>query len=108
MVPLRIAALASVSGAKQMLRREFTVVYAGLDPSPVIRPVITQRQAKRGEDVPEKFEIVENGRGEFRVRFRYSSDVIVAFGAYESKSGAERAVESIKRHMPASDVARMA
>ena len=55
--------------------------------------------------MPGKFEIIENGRGELRVRFKYSSDVIVAAGAYASKSAAERAVELIKRHIPVSGVA---
>lgn len=46
-----------------------------------------------------KFEIYKDKKGEFRVRFKYNSEVIFATEGYSSKSGAQRAIESIKKHV---------
>ena len=41
----------------------------------------------------------KDSKGEFRVRFKYNSEVIFSTEGYSSKSGAHRAVESIKKHV---------
>jgi len=46
-----------------------------------------------------KFEIYKDKAGEFRVRFKYNSEVIFATEGYSDKSGAKRAIESIKKHV---------
>ncbi len=46
-----------------------------------------------------KFEISQDKAGEFRVRFKYNSEVIFATEGYSDKSGAKRAIESIKKHV---------
>jgi len=51
-----------------------------------------------------KFEIYKDKAGEFRVRFKYNSEVIFSTEGYASKSGAKEAVESIKKHVPAAEV----
>ena len=47
-----------------------------------------------------KFEVYKDSKGEFRVRFKYNSEVIFSTEGYSSKAGAHRAVESIKKHVP--------
>lgn len=51
-----------------------------------------------------KFEIVKNAKGEFRVRFKYNSEIVFATEGYDSKSGAKRAIESIKKYVPEAEV----
>ena len=46
-----------------------------------------------------KFEVYKDKAGEFRVRFKYNSEVIFSTEGYSSKSGAHRAVESIKKYV---------
>ena len=46
-----------------------------------------------------KFEIYKDKAGEFRVRFKYNSEIIFATEGYSDKSGAKRAIESIKKHV---------
>jgi uncharacterized protein YegP (UPF0339 family) len=46
-----------------------------------------------------KFEIYKDKAGEFRVRFKYNSEVIFSTEGYSDKSGAKRAIESIKAHV---------
>lgn len=48
-----------------------------------------------------KFEIYKDKAGEFRVRFKYNSEVIFATEGYKSKSSALNAIESIKKNGPA-------
>lgn len=47
-----------------------------------------------------KFEVYEDKAGEFRVRFKYNSEVIFSTEGYASKSGAKAAIEAIKKHVP--------
>ena len=47
-----------------------------------------------------KFEIYKDKAGEFRVRFKYNSEVIFSTEGYSDKSGAKRAIESIKKNGP--------
>jgi uncharacterized protein YegP (UPF0339 family) len=46
-----------------------------------------------------KFEVYQDKAGEFRVRFKYNSEVIFSTEGYADKSGAKRAIESIKKHV---------
>lgn len=50
-----------------------------------------------------KFEIYKDKAGEFRVRFKYNSETIFATEGYSDKSGAKRAIESIKKYVGAAD-----
>lgn len=50
-----------------------------------------------------KFEIYKDKAGEFRVRFKYNSEIIFATEGYFDKSGAKRAVESIKKFVPGAE-----
>jgi uncharacterized protein YegP (UPF0339 family) len=47
-----------------------------------------------------RFEVVQSKNGEFRVRFVYNAEVIFSTEGYDSKSGAKRAIESIKKYVP--------
>ncbi|MEN5170700.1 DUF1508 domain-containing protein [Brevundimonas pondensis] len=46
-----------------------------------------------------KFEVYQDKAGEFRVRFKYNSEVIFATEGYSTKEGAQRAIESIRKHI---------
>jgi uncharacterized protein YegP (UPF0339 family) len=46
-----------------------------------------------------KFEVYKDKAGEFRVRFKFNSEVIFSTDGYASKSGAKSAIESIKKHV---------
>jgi len=50
--------------------------------------------------VAHKFEIYKDKAGEFRVRFKYNSEVMFSTEGYASKASAENAIESIKKHGP--------
>ena len=47
-----------------------------------------------------KFEIYKDKAGEFRVRFKFNSEVIFSTEGYSSKAGAKNAIESIKKNGP--------
>ena len=47
-----------------------------------------------------KFEIWKDGRGEFRVRFKYNGETIFSTEGYSSKSSAQNAIDSIKKNGP--------
>lgn len=47
-----------------------------------------------------KFEIYKDNAGEFRVRFKYNSEVMFSTQGYSQKSSAENAIESIKTNGP--------
>ncbi|MFM5884135.1 MAG: YegP family protein [Novosphingobium sp.] len=46
------------------------------------------------------FEIYKDKAGEFRVRFKYNSEVMFATEGYSSKASAENAIASIKKNGP--------
>ena len=46
-----------------------------------------------------KFEIYKDKAGEFRVRFKYNSEILFSTEGYSDRSGAKRAIESIKKHV---------
>jgi uncharacterized protein YegP (UPF0339 family) len=51
-----------------------------------------------------KFEIYKDRAGEFRVRFKYNSEVMFSTEGYSDKSGANAAIESIKKNGPGAPV----
>ncbi len=51
-----------------------------------------------------KFEIYKDKAGEFRVRFKYNSEVIFSTEGYADRSGATRAIQSIKKHVGDAEV----
>ena len=46
------------------------------------------------------FEIYKDKAGEFRVRFKYNSEVMFSTEGYSSKSSAENVIASIKKNGP--------
>lgn len=46
------------------------------------------------------FEIYKDKAGEFRVRFKYNSEVMFTTEGYASKGSAKNAIESIKKNGP--------
>ncbi|QDY99184.1 YegP family protein [Nitratireductor mangrovi] len=51
-----------------------------------------------------KFEIYKDKRGEYRVRFKYNSEIMFSTEGYTSKASAENAIESIKKNGPKAPV----
>jgi len=51
-----------------------------------------------------KFEITKDKAGEFRVRFKYNSEVMFSTEGYSSKASAKDAIESIKKNAPGAEV----
>lgn len=61
------------------------------------------------EDVQEArvahhFQIYKDKAGEFRVRFKYNSEVMFSTEGYASKASAKNAIESIKKNGPDAEV----
>ena len=50
------------------------------------------------------FEIYKDKAGEFRVRFKYNSEVMFATEGYASKASAQNAIDSIKKNGPDAEV----
>ena len=51
-----------------------------------------------------KFEIYKDKAGEYRVRFKYNSEVMFATEGYSSKASAQNAIDSIKKNGPDAEV----
>lgn len=51
-----------------------------------------------------KFEIYKDKAGEFRVRFKYNSEVMFSTEGYASKSGAKNFIESVKKNAPGAEI----
>lgn len=47
-----------------------------------------------------KFEIYKDKAGEFRVRFKYNSEIMFSTEGYSNKAGAENAISSIQKNGP--------
>ena len=47
-----------------------------------------------------KFEIYRDKAGEFRVRFKYNSEIMFSTEGYTSKSSAMNVIESMKKNGP--------
>ena len=54
--------------------------------------------------VAHKFEIYKDKAGEFRVRFKYNSEVMFSTEGYASKASAQNAIDSIKANGPKAPV----
>ena len=50
------------------------------------------------------FEIYKDNVGEFRVRFKYNSEVMFSTQGYSSKASAQNAIDSIKKNGPGAEV----
>ena len=50
------------------------------------------------------FEVYKDKAGEFRVRFKFNSEVIFSTEGYSDKSGAKRAIQSIKAHVGGAEI----
>ena len=50
------------------------------------------------------FEIYKDKAGEYRVRFKYNSEVMFSTEGYASKASAQNAIESIKKNGPGAPV----
>lgn len=51
-----------------------------------------------------KFEIYKDKAGEFRVRFKYNSEIMFSTEGYTSKASAQNAINSIKKNSPVAPV----
>ena len=51
-----------------------------------------------------KFEIYKDKAGEYRVRFKYNSEVMFSTEGYASKASAQNAIDSIKKNGPSAAV----
>lgn len=51
-----------------------------------------------------KFEIYKDKAGEYRVRFKYNSEVMFATEGYASKASAMNAIESMKKNGPGAEI----
>ena len=47
-----------------------------------------------------KFEIYKDKAGEFRVRFKYNSEIMFASEGYSSKASAQNAIDSVRKNAP--------
>lgn len=54
--------------------------------------------------MPHKFEIHKDKKGEFRVRFKFNSEVMFSSEGYSSKTSAKSAIESFKKNGPGAPV----
>jgi uncharacterized protein YegP (UPF0339 family) len=57
-----------------------------------------------GTHLAHKFEIYKDKAGEFRVRFKYNSEVMFMTEGYASKASAQNAIDSIKKNGPEAPV----
>jgi hypothetical protein len=65
---------------------------------------ITTTPDQKGADMAHKFEIYKDNAGEFRVRFKYNSEVMFSTQGYSSKASAQNAIDSIKKNGPDAEV----
>ena len=50
------------------------------------------------------FEITKDKAGEFRVKFKYNSEIMFSTEGYSSKASAKNAIESMKKNGPEAEV----
>jgi uncharacterized protein YegP (UPF0339 family) len=50
------------------------------------------------------FEIYKDKAGEFRVRFKYNTEVMFSTEGYSTKASAKNAIESIKKNGPGAEI----
>ena len=51
-----------------------------------------------------RFEVYQDKAGEYRVRFKFNSEIIFSTEGYSSKASAKNAIESIKKNGPKAEV----
>jgi uncharacterized protein YegP (UPF0339 family) len=51
-----------------------------------------------------KFEIYKDKAGEFRVRFKYNSEIMFSTEGYKTKASAMNAIESMKKNGPGAPI----
>jgi len=51
-----------------------------------------------------KFEIYKDKREEFRVRFKYNSEIMFSTEGYSNKASAKAAIESIQKNGPGAEI----
>jgi|TARA_R110000772_G_scaffold18400_29_gene51642 uncharacterized protein len=61
-------------------------------------------QQKESIEMAHKFEIWKDKKGEFRVRFKYNSEVIFSTEGYSSKASAKNAISSILKNGPNAEI----
>lgn len=54
--------------------------------------------------MPHSFEIWQDRKDEYRVRFKYNSEIIWSTEGYSSKTSAKNAIESILKYGPRADI----
>jgi hypothetical protein len=52
------------------------------------------------EKMAHKFEIYKDKAGEYRVRFKYNSEIMFSTEGYKTKASAQNAIDSIKKNGP--------
>ena len=50
------------------------------------------------------FEITKDKAGEYRVKFKYNSEIMFSTEGYSSKASAQNAIDSIKKNGPGAEV----
>lgn len=60
--------------------------------------------SQEADPMAHKFEIYKDKAGEFRVRFKYNSEVIFATEGYAAKASAQNAIDSIRKNGPGAPV----
>ena len=65
---------------------------------------IIATQQSEGMEMAHKFEIWKDKKGEFRVRFKYNSEVIFWTEGYSSKASAKNAIRSILKNGPNAEI----
>jgi uncharacterized protein YegP (UPF0339 family) len=53
------------------------------------------------------FEVYKDKADEYRVRFKYNAEIIFSTEGYSDKSGAKRAIESIKKHVSDAEIVEL-
>lgn len=51
-----------------------------------------------------KFEISKDKKGEFRVKFKYNSEIMFSTEGYSSKASAMNAIELMKKNGPGAEI----
>lgn len=71
---------------------DLTETIAEVEPEPV------------GKMSGHRYEVYKDKAGEFRVRFKYNSEIIFSTEGYSDVAGARRAIAAIKKHVPGAEV----
>ena len=66
--------------------------------------VLNGSTAKEEGPMAHKFEIYKDKAGEYRVRFKYNSEVMFSTEGYATKASAQNAIDSIKKNGPDAEV----